>query len=167
MSKTPKVSELVEIILLRMEQLTKVVQESNDFIKTQASVPSNTDNMASLKALQELDRELRLKLHKTFTDFIEFLTKKHKIQLAEIRKLKSLHNSSLKAPRWLLISVFLFIGISLTNTMFSIYQYKTQKSNELTAFENGKVEIKNHIQQFFKENPEAYSLYDNWNSKTN
>jgi len=68
-------------------------------------------------------------------------------------------------PKWMTVSFISFFIIIILNVSFSFYQHQKIKETEKVAFQKGMDYFKNHIREFFKEDPNSYKKYQTWDKK--
>ena len=80
------------------------------------------------------------------------------------RKIVSLketqQNTSKSSPKLIIVTSFALITLGIGNIL-----YTKHLTNQLSLTKNKKNELKDHIINFFDENPRAKKTYNKWNTK--
>ncbi|CAM1361363.1 conserved protein of unknown function [Tenacibaculum soleae] len=94
-----------------------------------------------------------------FKDFEQKLNSNYQIENEQLKVIQNKLNKTVIIPNWMTILFSLFFIGLLISVGLNFYQF--QKSEKINMKRN---ELKNHMQQFFKENDNSLKQYKKWKS---
>lgn len=100
-----------------------------------------------------------------FYNILDIVKEENKDKNDNIKSIKNeLSNASI-FPRWIVILYSLLLAVFLVSFSLNFYQYQETKKIKKTAYELGKSNIRNQMQLFFDDNPNALKQFTKWNKK--
>ncbi len=135
------------------------------------------DEIESFKySIEELKKESDKLLNKKFiidtsqikTAFKEFdkkLSADYDHRLEEVSEIQKKLNKKIIIPKWMIILFSSFFIITILSLTFNIYQFKKTEEIKETAHENGLDEMRDHMKNYFDDNPNSLKQYQIWLNK--
>lgn len=144
--------------MAKIEEITALlIEEIETFQKAVNQLSIDTDKIQNHKLTVDTTQ-----VQSVFKEFNSELTSNLKEQQNQIRTLQNKLNKTIIVPKWMIVLFSSFLLICLLSILINFYQYQNSKNVEETSYIKGRKEITNHIQQFFKKNPEALKQYQKW-----
>lgn len=144
--------------MAKIEEITALlIDEIETFQKAVNQFSKDTDKIQNHKLTVDTSQ-----VQSVFKEFNSELTSTLKEQQNQIRTLQNKLNKTIIVPKWMIVLFSSFFIICLLSISINFYQYQKSKNVEETNYIKGREEITNHIQEFFKKNPEALKQYQQW-----
>lgn len=147
--------------MARIEEITALLTDEIEiFQKSVDKLAKESSNLKNLKLKVDARN-----VNQTLQDFIEKLNRDYKLQqdLSNIIQSKLTHR--ILIPKWIIVSFFLILGLLLMSIGYNIYQNKIMESEKNQSFNQGEYAVKEHINEFFNENPNSQKKYEKWKAK--
>ncbi|WP_047790878.1 DUF6730 family protein [Tenacibaculum mesophilum] len=144
--------------MAKIEEITALlIEEIESFQKAVNQLSKDTDKIQNHKISVDTSQ-----VQLVFKEFNSELTSNLKEQQNQIRTLQNKLNKTIIVPKWMIVLFSSFFIICLLSISINFHQYLNSKNIEETSYTKGREEITNHIQEFFKKNPEALKQYQKW-----
>lgn len=142
------------------ELATLLVNEIDLFEKTVVKLSKQINILEEVKPKLDTNN-----IKEVFQEMNDKLIGSYKLNEDLYTKLNAKMNSTLAVPKWLIISGFALIASLLLSIGFNLYQsYRIDEvSNQ--SYEDGVNQVKEHMIEFFKENPKSHKIYESWKAK--
>ncbi|WP_435255353.1 DUF6730 family protein [Tenacibaculum sp. A30] len=144
--------------MAKIEEITALlIEEIETFQKAVNQLSKDTDKIKNHKLTIDISQ-----VQLVFKEFNRELTSNLKEQQNQISVLQNKLNKTIIVPKWMIVLFSSFFIICLLSISINFHQYLNSKNIEETSYTKGREEITNHIQEFFKKNPEALKQYQKW-----
>lgn len=153
----PKVSDLVEILLLQIKKLEETISKYNQDLDKIPQTLNNIEVAVDLSELKTLKQANLNNLKSSFNEFHEIANKNNELILRIYKKMKSKHLLYL-----LILNVFFFL--TTVSSVYIAISNSIQKSEHQTLI-NEKTDLESKLKfvgEFFIEHPKATIKYKEW-----
>jgi len=145
-----KIDEITELLVTEIEAFNKSVEK----------LQKERQEFQNIKFTPDISP-----INNAFKYNLEILQKNHQKQHRNLIGLQNDLKKTIILPKWMTVSFISFFIIIILNISFSFYQHQKIKEVEKVAFQNGLDYFKNHMREFFKENPTSLKKYQTWDNK--
>lgn len=145
-----KIDEITEILVTEIEAFNKSV----DKLQKERQELQNTNLTPDTTYIND-----------AFKYNLNVMEKHYQKQHGVLIGMKNELKKTIIIPKWMTVSFISFFIIIILNISFSFYQYQKIKETEKVAYQEGIDTIKEHINEFFKDNPNSFKKYKDWTNK--
>lgn len=145
-----KIDEITEILVTEIEAFNKSV----DKLQKERQELQNTNLTHDTTYIND-----------AFKYNLNVMEKHYQKQHGVLIGMKNELKKTIIIPKWMTVSFISFFIIIILNISFSFYQYQKIKETEKVAYQEGIDTIKEHINEFFKDNPNSLKKYKDWTNK--
>lgn len=147
--------------MARIEEITALLTDEIEiFQKSVNKLAKESSNLKNLKLKVDTSN-----VNQTLQSFNEKLNRDYKLNQDLSSAIQSRLTHRILIPKWIIISFFLILALLLMSVGYNIYQNKIMDSAKIQSFDQGAYEVKEHIIEFFKENPSSQKQYEKWKAK--
>ncbi|MFK5958464.1 MAG: hypothetical protein QM495_06265 [Lutibacter sp.] len=145
-----KIDEITELLVTEIEAFNKSVDK----------LQKERQEFQNIKFTPDISP-----INDAFKYNLEIMQKNYQEQHGILIGLQNDLKKTVSIPKWVAVSFISFFIIIILNISFSFYQYQKIKEIEKVAFQEGMEYFKDHIREFFKEEPASLKKYQTWDKK--
>lgn len=147
--------------MARIEEITALLaDEIETFEKTVNKLAEQSTKLSQIELTVETGEFTQIL--KKFNNRLNLDQTNHEVKLNQILTAMS---NSVRIPKWYMIANLVIVFLFLASVGYNIYQSNKIEVVALESYQEGEKLVKNHIIDFFKENPKAKKQYEKWKAK--
>ena len=147
--------------MAKIEEITALlIDEIEDFKNSIEELKKESDKLHKKKFIIDTSQ-----IKTAFKEFDKKLSADYDHRLEEVSEIQKKLNKKIIIPKWMIILFSSFFIITILSLTFNIYQLKKTEEIKETAHENGLDEMRDHMKNYFDDNPNSLKQYQIWLNK--
>ncbi len=147
--------------MAKIEEITALlIDEIEDFKNSLGELKKESDKLHKKEFIIDTSQ-----LKTTFKEYDQKLSADYDHRLEEVSEILKKLTKKIILPKWMIFLVSSFFIITILSLTYNFYQLKKTEEIKETAHENGLDEMRDHIKEYFNDNPSSLKQYQKWRYK--